>query len=465
MWKVLRVLASTLVVVAAAGGVAWWIYTSSTPGQATGASDEEEHGEILASVDRVKISAQAEKNLGIKLAPLRSTTFSRTVEIPGLIKDRPGISDRGVVAPVTGIVTRIHVHPGDTIAPGAVLFTLRLQSESLHASQLELFKATREAEIAEEQHRRLKQASQSGAIAQARLIEIENQLRRTEVNVQAYRQDLQSRGLPPESIASAARGEFITEIQVHAPSEQVLRAAEVIPAAAIEDAEPEQLPFSFELQELNVELGEQVAAGEVLCELADHRALVIEGRGFPDDMPLVQQAARDNLDVLVEYDQQGYAGWPAPPDRLRIHHVGNSFDPESRTFEFDLFLENQWQSYQRDGETRLLWRFRPGDRVRLHVAVQQLENVFVVPTAAVVRQGPEAYVFHRREGAYERKSVHVLHEDRRNVVLANDGSLREGAYVAQNGAASLNRVLKAQTAGGETAGVHVHADGTVHESH
>jgi hypothetical protein len=34
-----------------------------------------------------------------------------------------GISDRGVVAPVTGIVTRIHAYPGDTIAPYSLLFS------------------------------------------------------------------------------------------------------------------------------------------------------------------------------------------------------------------------------------------------------------------------------------------------------------------------------------------------------
>jgi hypothetical protein len=89
----------------------------------------------------------------------------------------------------------------------------------------------------------------------------------------------------------------------------------------------------------------------------------------------------------------------------------------------------------------------------------------VLPAAGVARDGPEAYVFRQNGDLFNRLPVHVLHEDRLNVVIENDGSVRPGYYVAQNGAASLNRVLKAQAASGTPAGVHVHADGTVHGAH
>ena len=59
--------------------------------------------------------------------------------------------------------------------------------------------------------------------------------------------------------------------------------------------------------------------------------------------------------------------------------------------------------------------------------------------------------------------MHLLYQDRHNVVLANDGSLPVGAEVAQGAAASLNRILKSQTnEGGQE--FHVHADGTVHSN-
>ncbi|HEX5102935.1 MAG TPA: MchE protein, partial [Pirellulaceae bacterium] len=169
--------------------------------------------------------------------------------------------------------------------------------------------------------------------------------------------------------------------------------------------------------------------------------------------------------IAVEYQEREGIEWPPAPQELRVHHIENSIDTESRTFRFHLVLENQWQIYQQDMHTGFLWRFRPGDRVRLQIAVEKLENVIVLPQAAVVREGPEAYVFRQNGDLFDRRAVHVLAEDRTSVVIANDGSLRPNAFVAQNGAASINRVLKAQLASGQPTNVHVHADGTVHASH
>jgi hypothetical protein len=126
--------------------------------------------------------------------------------------------------------------------------------------------------------------------------------------------------------------------------------------------------------------------------------------------------------------------------------------------------ENQWQAYDQEGGT-LIWRFRPGDRVRLFVAVEQIDNVFVLPSSAIVREGPEAFVFRQNGDLFDRIGVHVLHEDSTSVVVANDGKLRKGSFIAQNAAASLNRVLKAQLASGQPTNLHVHADGTTHAAH
>jgi hypothetical protein len=42
----------------------------------------------------------------------------------------------------------------------------------------------------------------------------------------------------------------------------------------------------------------------------------------------------------------------------------------------------------------------------------------------------------------------VLHEDRTEVVVANDGSVGPGQFVVRNHAAALNRALKAAAGGG-----------------
>ena len=150
---------------------------------------------------------------------------------------------------------------------------------------------------------------------------------------------------------------------------------------------------------------------------------------------------------------------------LEIRHLANSIDSTSRTFNFFIPLSNQSRAYDKDNQTFIVWRFRPGQRIRLQVPVEELKDVLILPSSAIVREGPEAYVFQQNGDLFNRLAVHVLHEDRLQVVVANDGSVKPGLYLAQSSAASLNRVLKAQAASGIRADVHVHADGTVHAAH
>jgi len=89
----------------------------------------------------LEISEQAGKNLSLKSMAARPKSYWRTVVIPGEVADRPGISDRGVTSPAVGVVTAIHAFPGDTMRPGEALFTIRLLSEYLQATQTQLFKA------------------------------------------------------------------------------------------------------------------------------------------------------------------------------------------------------------------------------------------------------------------------------------------------------------------------------------
>ena len=79
------------------------------------------------------------------------------------------------------------------------------------------------------------------------------------------------------------------------------------------------------MQELKVELGEQVQAGQTLCLLANHQSLYIEGHGFKQEAPLLEQAAQNGWPVEVEFaeddrralaaaraDVHASATWPTP---------------------------------------------------------------------------------------------------------------------------------------------------------
>jgi membrane fusion protein, heavy metal efflux system len=444
---------------------AWWGWREwqSVP-DATAVSEVAAPQSAPVGAMPVRLSKQARANLKLVAKPLKPATYWRTVEFPGVIVDRPGVTDRGVVAPVTGVVTKVHAFPGDAIEPDAPLFTLRLTSDSLYDSQLELFKATKDTEIARNQLERLSEASQSGALPGSRLININNQIERLSATMQGYRQDLKARGLSDDQIASAAEGKFVTETVVLAPAEQDAgRNKQSSVSGAVSPAD--KAPFTFEVQSLNVELGAQVSAGTVLCHLGDHRTLLIEGRGFKNDMPQVQEAVKNGWEVELEIQDAAEGDWPELPKKLPIDHIANAIDPETRTFPFYVPLENQWQAYTRDGKVRLLWRFRPGSQTRLRVPVEKLEGVFVLPQAAIVWEGAEAFIFRQNGEFFDRRPVQVLHQDRLNAVIAADASVKPGFYIAQNAAASLNRIMKSQASSGTPAGVHVHPDGTVHAAH
>src|SRR5690349_9308586 len=90
-----------------AGG-AWGLYRWSHRNDADASAQSNEAAKPAVTVDQpVKLTAQAQQNLALKSKPVQLTTFWRTIDIPGVIVDQPGVSDRGVVTPVTGIVTHI----------------------------------------------------------------------------------------------------------------------------------------------------------------------------------------------------------------------------------------------------------------------------------------------------------------------------------------------------------------------
>lgn len=168
-------------------------------------------------VEILELSPEARRNLGLTVEPLKLQSYWRSIQLPGSIVDRPGRSDRGVTSPAVAVVSEIHAYPGDTIQAGDKLFTLRVFSEYLQSTQTELFKATHETQLIAEQHQRIKVAAEGGAVPAARVIDLENQLRRQKTAIQAFRQDLLTRGFEPAQIDGVAEGRFVSSIDVVAP--------------------------------------------------------------------------------------------------------------------------------------------------------------------------------------------------------------------------------------------------------
>lgn len=404
----------------------WLAWLRPTTTSAAGDAHHDDHADEHA--DRVELSAAARANLRLVVAPVKTQVFWKTIAVPGEIRDRPGVTDRAVASPTAGVVKTIHARTGDTVRPGDRLFDVRVVSEGVQAAQAELFKSTRELALLTEQKARLEQARGS-AIPESRFIELDLQISRVRTSVQASRQDLQTRGFNSAQIDSAAAGEFISEVSVVAP-----------PITGAEAA--------FELQELKVSIGESVVAGAPLCILSDHRELLIEGHGFRSDAAVLARATTEGWPITIEPVGDDTAIWTTPLPRPTIRYLANAIDPQGRTLAVMLPLTNQLRAYPRDGRTLYLWRFRPGQPVRLQIPTEKWDGVIVLPIDAIVREIGEVYAFRANGDLFEKKSVVLLHADSSWAVLQNDGSLPVGTMFAQNAAHAINRVIKAKAAGG-----------------
>ncbi len=455
-----------LVVIIGVGVGAWFsrdrwlplVVNNSTQGQTA-----QEDSPPIEEAKVLKLSEQARANLGLTAKPVKLQTYWRKIQIPGLIVDRPGVTDRGITSPIEGVVTQVHAFEGDIIQPGEKLFTLRLVSDSLQQTQSELFKAIRETEIAKNEIARISDLVNTGVIPGKRILELNQQTSRQAALIDAHRQDLHSRGLTADQIGQIEAGNFLTEIEVKAPSIPEPE-SEIQPDGYMKIVGPSEVGF-FEIQDLKVGLGQQVQAGEALAVLANHNSLYVKGYAFKKETSNLARAAKSGWIVEVEFTEDAPNDWTELNQEFRIRHLSNTTDPNSRTFDFFIPVTNQSQVYKKDGRPFVVWRFRPGQRVLIHVPVEQIESVLVLPAGAVVHEGPEAYVFQQNGDLFNRIPVQVLHQDRTDVVIANDGKFAPGIYLAQGSAASLNRVLKAQAASGLRADVHVHADGTTHAAH
>lgn len=402
-----------------------WLLPTTVAG--TDEADHAPHPEEAPAT--LKLTDSARANLQLQTAIATLTTYWRTVEIPGTIVERPGFSHRGLTSPLAGVVTKINAVPGDTLKPGETLFTLRVISETLQTSQAQLYKTARDLEINAAEQARLNATPDADKLFRSRLIELGYERKRLAASLDTYRQDLIARSLDEKQIEQIIQGNFVTEISIR------------IPQRTTQDSLAQ-----YELEELKVQMGELVQPGQTMALIAAHDQIEIEGHAFEHEASLLRQAALKGLQLqwLTADNRDGI--WNATMPELRIRFVANHVDPATRMFSFYIPLDNQFREMKdSSGKVKRLWRFRPGQRVRVGVPEEPVHDVFVLPTAAVVREGLEVWVFRVNGNLLVRRPVHLLLDDGQTMVIANDGGITVGNLIVMNQAASLQRAIKAQS--------------------
>jgi hypothetical protein len=135
---------------------------------------------------------------------------------------------------------------------------------------------------------------------------------------------------------------------------------------------------------------------------------------------------------------------------LALLYLADQVDHQSRAFRFYLSLPNEvaLDRTTERGHRFVQWRFKPGQRMQLHVPLERWEDRIVLPVEAIVDEGAEMYVYQKNGNHFDRVPVHVEHRDQKSVVVANDGAILPGDVVAGRGAYRMHLTLKNQSGGG-----------------
>lgn len=438
-----RLLLSVLVVLATAvsiGAFAWrdgWLrplkdhITAVSPAEknANISHADDAHGEHAS----IEISPAGRKNIGYEPAVVELGDFTRTISLPAVVVERPGQSQLHVVAPLTGIVTRIYAGEGEAVEPGEVLFEMRLTHEELVAAQRELLRTAESLDVVTREIARLKSLGE-GVVAGRRVLEQEYEQQKLQASLKAERQALLLHGLSIEQVDTIqSNREMFREIEVRAP-----------PHTQHDEQGCEQ-DHPLHIMQMEVMRGQQVEAGAELCLLADHCKLYVEGRAFEDDVEALRQAASQGWEIaaqlLVGDKAIGQVGG------LKLLYLSDRVGFESRAFRFYLRLPNEIVLDQTtsDGRRFVEWRYKPGQRMNLQVPVERWQQEIVLPRSAIVEAGAEMYVFRQNGRRFERVPVHVKYRDQDSAVVANDGTLFPGDVVAVKGAYQMNIALENQS--------------------
>jgi membrane fusion protein, heavy metal efflux system len=397
-------------------------------------SEEHDH-EHEEPHDHLDLSTEAQGNIGLKTATLETKPYQRTIAVPAVVVERPGISRVEVSAPLTGIVTKLFHTTGESVGPSLPLFQLRLTHEELVTTQREYLVTLEELDVVEREIDRLKVVTATGAVAGKSLLERQYEEQKLKASLKAFREALLLHGLNVELVDSISRDRrLVQEITVN------------VPDAPLPD--PQQGPrCCFNVQEIAVNIGKHVTAGDTMAVLTDYTKLYIEGRAFQRDASAIENAASQEWPISARLDSGGTQTDNAK--ELSIVYVANEVSVESRALHFYVELPNELITTHEKSDGRLYsqWKYRPGLRGEVFVPAEQWTDQLVVPVNAIVQDGAESFKFLVHGKHYDRATVRILQKDQRFAVVAADERVKPGEQYVVEGAYQMHLAMKNQSGG------------------
>lgn len=388
---------------------------------------------VPEDANSLELSESAQRSIGLKTKRLQLQSFEKTVSVPAIVAERPGRSQIDITAPLTGNITKVYPIEGEAVEPGQKLFEIRLTHEELVVAQRDFLQSAEQLDVINQDITRLESAGQ-GIVAGKTILERKYEQQKTEALLRAQKQGLLLHGLSNEQVES-----ILT-------SRNLLQSLTVTVPPHEDSSENCNADHLFHIHQLNIKPGQHVDAGTSLCVLADHCQLFIEGTAFDQDIERLHRVVNENRELSASLSGEG------PKNiipGLKILYLSDQVEPVSRAMHFYVQLPNELvRNTNRDGHRFIVWRFKPGQRMQLHVPIERWTDKIVLPADAVAQDGVESYVFLANGDHFDRHTIHVEYRDQFSVVVANDGSVFPGDNVVITGAQQLQLALKNKSGGG-----------------
>ncbi|MCC9643300.1 efflux RND transporter periplasmic adaptor subunit [Rhodopirellula sp. JC740] len=415
----------------------------------------------------IELNAQTRANLRLQVQEVQATTYTKYVEVPGIVTQWPGKTHVAITSPLTGVINAIYVSRGQLIRSGDPMFRLRLTHQDLVQTQEAFLTQLGQLDVEDREIRRLSDIASSGAVPGKTRLAREYEREKLLAGIRAAKQSMLLHGLTEDQINEIERSRtLIRELVVRAPwveednslHHEALGAVSSrmagAPEAEFAAMQPPQMihddhvhiDAEFVVSELDVHRGESVTAGQRISQISDFSQLLIEGQAYQRDSKLLRQAATTHAEVQAVLS--GHEEEAEVISGLNVIYIGNEVRTDSRSLAFYVGLKNQVEHDENRGRQRYVsWRFKPGQRLTVRLPVSKFNNAIVVPRDAVAEEGPERFVFVENGDHFDRVPVEVMARDSLQVAIRNDGQLWPGQRIASRGAHQLQMALKNQGGG------------------
>src|SRR5262245_35188062 len=346
-----------------------------------------------AEKERIKLSAEALKNAGIKTAPAAAQALADTLVVAAVVSHNQDQLFH-VTPRITGRVVDLRVSIGSAVKTGSVLAVL--DSTELGQTKAEYLKAQTLLELAKANYEREKSLFDQKIAAKKDVLAAEAEFRKAEAEMRSLHERLRLYGLSDDAINN------LNQLN-NAPSQYALTA-----------------PGSGVVVEREISKGEVIEAGKKVLTISDLSTVWVLLNLYEKDLARVQKGSS------VKIQTESY---PGEPFAGKVTYLGDIIDAQSRTAPVRVEVRNP-QS-----------RLKPGMFATAEITTDVSSRLAImVPSSAIQKiEGKPAVFVQQQDGSFAKRDVELGREFGGSVEVKS--GLKEGDQMVVAGAFTLKSEL------------------------